>query len=111
MLLAYAPKELQDSVLQGPLESFTAATITDAQQLRQVLRQIKDDGHHLAISDLDNGAFSIAAPIYDYSGTVVAALSIAGPIYRLTDETLASHQQLVVQFSNKISQALGWRIN
>lgn len=109
VLLAYAPPELQETVLTGPLEAFTSATITDPQQLRHVLRQIINEGYHIATSDLDEGAFSIAAPIFDYANTVVAALSIAGPVYRLSDEMLANHQQLVMEFSRKISEALGWK--
>lgn len=109
VLLAYAPPELQETILAGPLETFTSTTINDAQQLRQVLKQIKENGYHVATSDLDEGAFSIAAPVFDYSNTVVAALSIAGPIYRLADDTLSSHRQLVMEFSKKISEALGWK--
>jgi IclR family KDG regulon transcriptional repressor len=108
VLLAYAPQDVRQAVLKSPLETFTSSTITDPSALEVVLNKIRQDGYHLALSDLDEGAYSLSAPIRDYSGAVVAALSIAGPAFRLDDEKETAYRTLLMDYSQKISQLLGW---
>lgn len=108
VLLAYAPNAVQEQVLSGDLEIFTAATLTDPSRLRQLLEVIRNSDFYESADDLDEGAFSIAAPIRDYSDEVIAALSIAGPASRLTTEIRGNHRRLIREYSRKISRALGW---
>lgn len=82
LLLAFAPVDIQNDVLSKPLERFTAATATDPDDLRKRLHMIRADGFNIAINDLDEGAFSIAAPIHNAAQDVVAALSVAGAMAR-----------------------------
>ena len=109
LLLAYAPDDLREHVLASDLEAFTPVTERDPARLRIVLERIREQGYHEAKDDLDEGAFSIAAPIRDHQGRVVAALSVAGPASRLSDERRTLHRRAVVQYADKVSQALGWR--
>lgn len=110
VLLAHAPAEVQEEVLAGELEVFTDATVTDRKKLTERIAAIKTARSYESLNDLDEGAFSIAAPIYDHQGSVVAALSIAGPLSRLCKEARVYHRELVVDYSGRISQALGWRL-
>ncbi len=106
VLLAYAPYEVRTDVLAGPLERYTDATITDPEVLDQVLAAIVRDGYHLALQDIDDGAFAMSAPIRDHTDGVVAALSIAGPMYRLTGEAETRHREMILAFTTRISSAL-----
>lgn len=107
VLLAYAPSEVKEAVLTMPLEKFTSETITDPKKLKVLLDKIIEDGYHESKNDLDDGAFSIAAPIRDHSGNVVAALSIAGPVSRLDESTRHHHRALVREYSDTASKRLG----
>ena len=106
VMLAYAPMEVRDAVLAGPLERFNDATITDPTRLRQILDDIRRDGHHVAMADIDENAFSVAAPIRDHDDHVIAALSIAGPTIRLEDGDLDRLRALVLASAARISAAL-----
>lgn len=106
VLLAYAPPDVRAEVLAGPLERYTDATITDPEVLERVLAAIARDGYHLAKQDIDEGAFAMSAPIRDHTDAVVAALSIAGPMYRLTAEAEARHHEMILAFTARISNAL-----
>ncbi len=108
ILLAFAPQEIQDMVLSAELPVFTRATITDPDELRRQIQRIRKDGFHESRSDRDAGAFSIAAPIRDYSGNVIAALSIAGPESRLTASFAKKCRTLVLEFSGIIAAEMGW---
>lgn len=109
VLLAHAPDEVQDEILSGTLTAYTPNTLTDPDMLREVLACVRQQGHHLAKEDVDLGAYSVATPIRDHSGDVIAALSVAGPRSRLNPNTQQLHTQAVVETASLISQELGWQ--
>ena len=109
LLLAYAPKEVQEEVLAGPLTVYTPSTITDPAKLAELLEKIRRTGFNESHGDLDPDSFSFAAPVFMHDGSVVAALSIAGPASRLTDELAGTYRRLVSDGATRISQALGFR--
>lgn len=106
VLLAYAPEPVRKAVLAGPLPAFTDHTITDPTLLSAVLDRIRGTGIHVTRDDLDLGAFSIAAPIRDAGRQVVAAVSVAGPTGRLSDDQQSRHVDLVTGAAQEISNRL-----
>jgi DNA-binding IclR family transcriptional regulator len=76
VLLAHAPEHVQNDVLEAPLRRFTAYTITDPIRLKRALAQVRRDGVAVSDRQVTDDAMSVAAPITDSSGEVVAALSI-----------------------------------
>jgi IclR family KDG regulon transcriptional repressor len=107
VLLAYAPSEVVETLLRKPLERFTESTITDPVTLQRELHQIRADGAHVAISDLEEETFSIAAPIFNFRGQVVASLSVAGPLMRLNTEKQRQYLEGVQVASTQLSRKLG----
>ncbi len=107
MLLAFAPPEVQEEVLGSELPAYTPSTVTDPEKLRMVLQRIRERGFHVVSSDLDEGAFSIAAPIREQRGQVIAAVSVAGPVSRLDEVTETRLRELVPAYAARMSQALG----
>lgn len=107
MLLAWAPESVREALLSGPLERFTDQTETDPEALRARLAQVRSQGYHIAVNDLDEGAFSVAAPIRGSRGTVDAAISIAGAVQRFDAEKRRTYLDLVLASAAEISQKLG----
>ena len=71
------------------------------------MRAIRRDGHTWALEEFDEGISSVAAPVADGSGEVVAAVHLHGPSYRFpapgdTDALAA----LVVASAARISESL-----
>lgn len=108
VLLAHAPDEVQSEVLLGTLTPYTPSTLINPDMLREVLTRVRQQGYHVAKEDVDLGAYSIATPMRDHSGDVIAALSVAGPLSRLNPETQQQHTQAVVETAQVISRELGW---
>lgn len=75
-LLAYAPVTVQEEICALPLERFTEHTITDPAHLRRVLAEIRRTG--IAVSDrqISLDTLSVAAPVFDKTNTVRAAVSV-----------------------------------
>jgi DNA-binding IclR family transcriptional regulator len=76
VLLAHAPEAVQQAVLEGPLQRFTEHTVTDPERLRRMLAEIRHDGFAVSDRQVTVDAVSVAAPIVDGHGEVIASLSI-----------------------------------
>ena len=68
---------------RGGLESFTDRTVTRVAELRRRVTAARADGHAWTVEEYSVGITSVAAPIRDADGTVVGALHVHGPSYRL----------------------------
>lgn len=77
VLLAFAPDRLTER--HGPLRSLTGDTITDLATLRQQLVEVAEKGVAIEHDEAVLGESSIAAPVVDQSGSVVAAVAIVLP--------------------------------
>lgn len=108
VLLAYLPQDERKELLQQiELVPITPYTITNIAELEERLTQIRAQGYIVTADDVDVGAHSIAAPIRDYQDRVVAAISIAGPSQRFSDENITKYVQLILEAAATISRALG----
>lgn len=107
VLLAYLPADRRRELLAGTLTSMTPATHADAGALELELAEVRTRGWAQAVEELEEGLNAVAAPIRDHTGRVVAALSAAGPAYRLTLERLPEVAQMVIRSAREISRQLG----
>lgn len=107
VLLAFAPEEVRRAVLEAPLEGFTATSITDRNKLARTLTEIRQAGFTLSIGELDPDVFSLAAPVRDFTGEVVAALSVAGPLSRLNAGERRRFRKLILDAALHLSVELG----
>lgn len=109
VLLAHLPPEELDLALAGELEAFTPHTITDPDRLRQELSRIRAQGYAIVQEELEEGLNAAAAPIYDHTAKVTAAISVAGPAYRVTPERFPELVSQLVTAAGQISERLGHR--
>jgi IclR family KDG regulon transcriptional repressor len=108
LLLAYSPDEFLDEFFQlsAPLDRFTANTIVEPDLLRAELRAIRGQGYAISDEDLDLGACSVAAPIRNGTGEVIAGISIAAPKARFGAAERERNTQRVVAAAEDISRKL-----
>jgi len=110
VLLAYLDEPRREEILaSGALTRLTEKTIVDPVQLRAELAKIRKDGYAFSNGEWILDAAGIAAPIFDRSGTICAALTISGPAQRFTPEIFSSYVEQVVRVAGCVSQALGFR--
>ncbi|MBB3085581.1 IclR family transcriptional regulator [Geodermatophilus sabuli] len=76
VLLAHAPPEVQEAVLAGPLDEYTALTITSPEALRRLLGDVRAHGFAVNDRQVSMETLSVAAPVRGAEGSVVAAVSI-----------------------------------
>jgi IclR family pca regulon transcriptional regulator len=94
VLLAHIdPDTLDVYIDKAELSPLTARTITDKGRLREVLNQVRAEGFCFVDEELEEGLRSIAAPIRNGDGRVVAAINVSahisrGPAEAIKDELL-----------------------
>jgi len=89
MLLAHLPPRELDRVLAAtPLVKTTPYTVTDPDALREILRETARQGWSISNQELELGLLSIAAPLRDRAGKVVAAINVSTQVNRTSPEAL-----------------------
>lgn len=109
-ILAHLAADQVQAILERttPLKAYTAQTIIDPTALRRELDRVRERGYAIDDREVDDGTRCVAAPVFDSSGQVIAAMSVAGPAYRLTIEQLTQMALEVMRVAQALSQQLGY---
>jgi IclR family acetate operon transcriptional repressor len=107
VLLAFRTPAAIERYLERPMEQFTERTLADPDAVRERLRDIRRRGFAWALEEFDDGISSVAAPIADASGEVIAAVHVHGPSYRFPrDGTEADLAQELLAGAARIAAGL-----
>src|SRR5699024_2902154 len=109
MLMAHLDDVQRDQLLAAPLDRFTERTVTDPRVLREQLEGARRDGWAGVVEEFEEGLNAAAAPVRGPEGTVIAALSVAGPTYRLGPADLPGAGAELIRAATEISRRLGHR--
>jgi DNA-binding IclR family transcriptional regulator len=108
ILLAFGPAPVLAATLAVPLDRFTDATVTDAAALAGELEQVRAAGWACTAEEYEIGLNAVAAPVRGADGSVVAALSISGPAYRLATDSFPAIAKRVVEAADEVSGRMGY---
>ncbi|RDW18886.1 IclR family transcriptional regulator [Oceanobacillus chungangensis] len=108
VLLAFSEPKIVGKVIDGGLVKHMHNTITDPGQLQGELEIIREQGFAVSTEELTEGTRSVAAPIRDYTGQVVSAITVVGPIQRMTDHKINRIAKKVMEAGNEASERLGY---
>jgi DNA-binding IclR family transcriptional regulator len=95
-----------DLPIPAHLEILTARTITNPDALRAHLEDIRAQGYALDDEEHQEGVRCMAAPVYDYMGTMIATIGISGPTVRVTDDRIPKLAELVKAAARELSSDL-----
>lgn len=94
VLLAWTEPERMHAALAGA--AFSAAD----------LDRVRAHGYAESAGERESGVSSVSAPVWGTAGTVIAAVSISGPIDRLTNHPAGEHADAVVDAARQLSDVL-----
>lgn len=108
ILLAYSPEEEVKRIIQtSGLPRFTPNTIIDEEELFQVLGKIRKQGYAYDLEEILPDLCCVGAPVYNYTGQVIAAVSMSIPAYRFR-RSQTEYRDAIVRTAKKISKRLGF---
>ena len=102
-LLAFS----RDDLPRGHLEAFTARTITSRAALRDEIAKVRRAGWASAVGELEEELHAVASPVVDKTGRCQAALSVAGPSYRMPVERLPELAEACCRAAVEVGGLLG----
>jgi DNA-binding IclR family transcriptional regulator len=106
-ILANLPIEESDRIFEKKLSRFTEKTVIDRIRLYEEFANIRINGYAVDDEGIEYGLYCLAVPIYNYTGSVVAAISVSGPIKRVTENRERVIDELK-QVGATISRRLGY---
>lgn len=106
-LLAFQPQEEIDKVLSEPRRAFTEKTLVDRVALYEALADIRLRGFALDNEENEEGLTCVARPIFNFSGGVTGAISVAGPTHRM-QRKLAEADRALAEATLALSRRLGY---
>jgi DNA-binding IclR family transcriptional regulator len=109
VLLSHLPQAALDDLLDRlVLTRHTPHTIHDVDALRAELDRVRRRGWAEAVNEREIGVASVAAPVRDATGRVVAAVSIGAPVIRLGSARRRQLGALITEAGEAISRRLGF---
>jgi DNA-binding IclR family transcriptional regulator len=107
--LACLPDDRINDVLKGiKFEPFTPFTIDNQEKLREAINQAKTLGYAVDNQEYSTDLVSVAAPVRNYRGRVIACVSITSPALRMNEERIREFGDQVKINAEKISQSMGF---
>lgn len=107
-ILAFQSDEYIRGFLKQDFYAYTAHTVTNPEQLLELLSGIREEDYCLLESSYYEGYTTIASPIRDHEGEVVASLSVIGNSDRITDERKDAFIHEIKEGAQSISEHLGY---
>ncbi|MFK7940912.1 MAG: HTH-type transcriptional regulator BhcR [Roseovarius sp.] len=92
-----------------PREAFTEFTLTDPEDLRADLAEIRARGYSIDGEEKNLGMRCIAAPVFDIHQEVVAGISVSGPTSRIGQDQIAELSVFVLDAAKVLSRSIGGR--
>ena len=108
-MLAFLPGAALDDVLARPLRARTAKTLVTRAALDADLRQVRLRGYAVDNEEIEKGLRCVGGPVWNYTGDVVAAISVAGPAFRITKSRVPAVARAVLATTRGLSTELGHR--
>jgi DNA-binding IclR family transcriptional regulator len=110
-LLKFSDKELKDYFNSSKPEKRTVNSIGDLEDFLKLKKEIERDGVSYDREEYEYGLSCIAAPIYDNSKNIIAAISISGPTTRLRYKGADYLKDLLVSTAQEISKVYSKMFN
>ncbi len=107
ILAALRPDQLDRYLDRIELKALTSKTITSPQRLRRELQDVRRAGIAFDDGEFNNEVRCAAMPVYDFSGQVVGAIGISGPVWRLSIQALQNKARDLSEAAKQLSEAFG----
>jgi IclR family acetate operon transcriptional repressor len=108
VFLAFMGDDERERRLAEPLEAATPRSVTSPETMRTQLAEIRNRGYAQTLEELEVGLNAVAAPVRQGDGTVIAALSVSGPSFRLRPVDLPRIGQQTIEAADAVSRRLGY---
>lgn len=108
LLASLTPEQLEGYLSRRTLPALTPKTITDPELLRREVEEARRNGIAYDDGEFDAEMRCVAVPVRNFSGQIVGAIGISGPVWRLSLSGLHEKARLVRERAAKLSAEFGY---
>lgn len=108
ILAAMGPDEIRAYLDSQELVALTSITIQDRDRLLEELELTRRRGYSVSLGERQQGAASVAAPVFEAHGRVYGSISVCGPVSRLSVGKTEEYGRLVHDAAAAVSRQLGY---
>ena len=110
-ILAFLPQDECLSVIDRiRFATYTPRTISKKSVFRKELKTVRERGYSIDNEEFEPGLKCVGAPVHNYSGKAVGAISVAGPAFRVTNANIDRLGGTVMETAKELSEELGFRL-
>jgi IclR family KDG regulon transcriptional repressor len=109
ILASLRPDQLKRFLERVDLKPSTKKSITEPSALLREITEIRRSAIAFDDGEYNAEVRCVAVPVYNFTGEVIGALGISGPIWRMTDQVLQSRAKLVQTAAKRLSTEFGAR--
>lgn len=95
---------------ENTLPSLTPNTISTVADLLRDIMIVRQRGYSVDAEEFCSGLYCVAMPLRNYTGKIVAAVSVSTPVARMNDEKKQLILESLSETTQKISKSLGYGI-
>ena len=107
ILAGLTDDQLSRYLARADLKPFTPKSITEISVLRRDIDEVRRAGMAVDDGEFDAEVRCVALPVRDFTGRIIGAIGISGPVWRLTIQALQSRAKLVEQAASRLSAEFG----
>src|SRR5215468_3633531 len=107
ILASLRPDQLKRFLERVELKPSTRKSITEPSVLLREIAEIRRSALAFDDGEFNPEVRCVAVPVYNFTGDVVGALGISGPIWRMTDQILQGRAKAVKTAANRLSAEFG----
>jgi DNA-binding IclR family transcriptional regulator len=107
-MLAFQPPEMIEQIISRiHFVRYTPKTLTSKDALMKALERVRRRGYAIDDQEIEVGVRCVGAPIFDENRQAIAAVSVSGPISRITAATMPEIADHLLRCCRDISLSLG----
>ncbi len=107
ILAALRPDQLKRFLERVELTPSTKKSITDPNVLLREIAEVRRSAVAIDDGEFNAEVRCMAVPVYNFTGDVVGALGISGPIWRMTDQVMSARAKIMKAAANRLSGEFG----
>src|ERR1700724_3885985 len=107
ILAALRPDQLQRFLARVELRPSTEKSITEIPVLLREIEEIRRSGVAFGDGEFNLEVRCVAVPVRDFTGQIIGALGISGPVWRLSIQALQSRAKMLQGAADRLSADFG----
>ncbi len=109
-IMAYLPEAEVEAIIQRQgMKTMTPNTITNFLALKKELSAIRERGYSIDNEEIEEGVRCVGCVVRNFSGDPLAAISVSGPAFRVTQGKVAELAVPVMAAAHGLSSELGFK--